>query len=301
MADPTPPTGGLHRNLAGRSTGKFIVLRARDGSTPDWPSFILGAKDPAAPAALRAYAVEAEVRGFDRAYVTDVVRLAAAFEAWQRKHGGGRPDELPPAPDEASVQHHLFRLGRQFERRRIEALVRARFEEADAAAEVATNSYDMSETLGEASGMHALLQALEPTEPEEPYFGRCPACATPYPEPACGICEREAMRSSYEAMYQAREAEQHATEAWDAERRAIPGVAALEDLLGVEVTFEGDLDGDECGARHTGLTIATVKLDGVLEGTHSGAACATSEEAVRSLREELVKELRCLADELEET
>ena len=34
--------------------GKFLVVR-RDGSVPHWPHFVLGARDPGAPTALRAY------------------------------------------------------------------------------------------------------------------------------------------------------------------------------------------------------------------------------------------------------
>lgn len=34
---------------------KFLVVR-RDGTVPDWPYLVLGARDPAAPAALRTLA-----------------------------------------------------------------------------------------------------------------------------------------------------------------------------------------------------------------------------------------------------
>jgi len=44
------------------SEGKFLVVR-RDGSIPAWPHFVIGARDPAAPVALRAYADAAERLG----------------------------------------------------------------------------------------------------------------------------------------------------------------------------------------------------------------------------------------------
>lgn len=44
--------------------GKYLVKR-RDGTIPEWPNFVLGAKDPAAPAALRAYADSARELGFN--------------------------------------------------------------------------------------------------------------------------------------------------------------------------------------------------------------------------------------------
>ena len=51
--------------------GKYLVKR-RDGTVPAWPHFVLAASDPAAPAALRAYAAAGERRHFDPAFTTDV-------------------------------------------------------------------------------------------------------------------------------------------------------------------------------------------------------------------------------------
>lgn len=84
---------GLWRNEAGERTGKYLVLR-RDNTVPDWPYFVIGAADPAAAAALRAYAVEALRLGMDRAYVTDILGLADEFEQWHAEHEAGDP----PAP-----------------------------------------------------------------------------------------------------------------------------------------------------------------------------------------------------------
>lgn len=71
--------------------GKFLVKR-RDGTVPEWPYFVLGARDPAAPAALRAYAVRAEQLSMDPAYVADLYHLADQFEEFRKDWGTGDPD-----------------------------------------------------------------------------------------------------------------------------------------------------------------------------------------------------------------
>lgn len=71
--------------------GKFLVQR-RDGSVPKWPWFVLGGRDPAAPAALRAYANEAERLGMDPQYVADVRQLAMEYEDYRADNGDGDPD-----------------------------------------------------------------------------------------------------------------------------------------------------------------------------------------------------------------
>lgn len=67
-------------------------MKRRDGSVVEWPSFVIGAKDPAAPAALRAYAKEAERLGFYAGYVADIYALANQFETYRIVHGTGDPD-----------------------------------------------------------------------------------------------------------------------------------------------------------------------------------------------------------------
>lgn len=71
--------------------GKYLVLR-RDGTRPKWPHFVIGAADPCAPEALRAYASEAARRGLDANYVADVRRLAQEFEVCRELNGSGDPD-----------------------------------------------------------------------------------------------------------------------------------------------------------------------------------------------------------------
>jgi hypothetical protein len=96
-------TGGLWRK---RGTvpkgGKYLVLR-RDGTVPEWPGFVLGAKDPAAPAALRAYANAAEKLGFDYRYITDIRELADDFERYRAQHGEGDPTAPPHRQDDPEI------------------------------------------------------------------------------------------------------------------------------------------------------------------------------------------------------
>lgn len=82
---------GLWRNNPATPEGKYLVKR-RDGTIPEWPNFVIGAKDPCAPAALRAYAREAHRLGLNPDYVFDVNTLADAFERYRFKHGNGDPD-----------------------------------------------------------------------------------------------------------------------------------------------------------------------------------------------------------------
>lgn len=82
---------------------KYLVTR-RDGTVPDWPWFVMGARDAAAPAALRAYAAEAErLGGFDPAYIADVRQLADDFEDYRREYGTGDPDAPRHRPDDPAT------------------------------------------------------------------------------------------------------------------------------------------------------------------------------------------------------
>lgn len=84
------------------SEGKFLVVR-RDGSIPAWPHFVLGARDPAAPAALRAYADACEELKMDPEYVSSLRDLAYDFEKYRREHGTGDADAAPHRKDDPSV------------------------------------------------------------------------------------------------------------------------------------------------------------------------------------------------------
>ena len=73
------------------SEGKFLVVR-RDGTTPDWPHFVMGARDPAAPMGLLEYAKSGEQGGFDPEYIASVRELSANFLQYRAAHGDGDPD-----------------------------------------------------------------------------------------------------------------------------------------------------------------------------------------------------------------
>lgn len=82
--------------------GKYLVTR-RDGTIPKWPSFVLGAKDMAAPAALNAYADAAENLGYDPEFVADIRTLADEFKEYCIKHGTGDPDAPPHRKDDPAT------------------------------------------------------------------------------------------------------------------------------------------------------------------------------------------------------
>lgn len=91
---------GLWRNRPETPEGKYLVQR-RAGSIPRWPWFVLGGNDPAAPAALLAYADEAERRGMDAEYVRDVRDMAEDWAAQQAAFGTtGDPDAPPDLHDD---------------------------------------------------------------------------------------------------------------------------------------------------------------------------------------------------------
>jgi hypothetical protein len=80
------------------SEGKFLVVR-RDGTTPAWPHFVMGARDPAVPFALHAYATEAKRLGLDPGYCDSVRELAFDFDAYRKGAGEGDPDAPPHRTD----------------------------------------------------------------------------------------------------------------------------------------------------------------------------------------------------------
>lgn len=85
------PLTGLWRRNPETPEGKYLVKR-RDGSIVEWPSLVIGAKDPAAPAAIRAYADEAERLGMNAQYVSDMRWLADEFARYRLENGEGDPD-----------------------------------------------------------------------------------------------------------------------------------------------------------------------------------------------------------------
>lgn len=84
------------------SEGKFLVVR-RDGTVPAWPHFVLGARDPAAPDALRAYADSAEKHGLDPEFVASIRELADDFDNYRAEQGEGDADAAPHRVDDPNV------------------------------------------------------------------------------------------------------------------------------------------------------------------------------------------------------
>lgn len=82
---------GLWRDDPKTPEGKYLVKR-RDGTVVEWPNFTIGARDPCAPAALRAYADEADRLGLSEGYAMAVRRLSSEFEEYRLQHGSGDPD-----------------------------------------------------------------------------------------------------------------------------------------------------------------------------------------------------------------
>ncbi|MGM4891218.1 hypothetical protein [Tardiphaga sp. 839_C3_N1_4] len=84
------------------SEGKFLVVR-RDGSIPHWPHFVLGARDPATPDALRAYADICQRLGYEPEYVASLRELADDFNSYRLLHGEGDPEAPPHRVDDPNV------------------------------------------------------------------------------------------------------------------------------------------------------------------------------------------------------
>lgn len=82
--------------------GKFLVVR-RDGTVPHWPHFVLGARDPIAPVALRAYSDAARAWGLSQEYADSIEELANDFDAYRDAYGLGDPDAPPHRKDDPEV------------------------------------------------------------------------------------------------------------------------------------------------------------------------------------------------------
>lgn len=86
-----PQLTGLARDNEATREGKYLVKR-RDGTVVEWPSFVLGARDPHAPAALRAYADSIEKDpDCHPALPVRLRKLADEFDAYRAVHGPGDP------------------------------------------------------------------------------------------------------------------------------------------------------------------------------------------------------------------
>jgi hypothetical protein len=101
-----PILNSLWRDNPATPEGKYLVKR-RDGSVPEWPSFVIGARDPAAPAALRAYADAAGALQMPPGFVASVRRLADEFETYRLKHGRGDPERGKHRVDDPAIVEEM--------------------------------------------------------------------------------------------------------------------------------------------------------------------------------------------------
>lgn len=78
--------------------------RHADGTVPHWPHFVLGARDPASPTALRAYADACGgMPGFDADYIASIRELADDFDAYRAAEGLGDPYAAPHRHDDPAT------------------------------------------------------------------------------------------------------------------------------------------------------------------------------------------------------
>lgn len=86
-----PKLVGLVRDNPATPEGKYLVKR-RDGTVVEWPSFVLGARDPHAAAALRAYADSiATDPDCHPSFPARLRRLADEFDRYRQARGEGDP------------------------------------------------------------------------------------------------------------------------------------------------------------------------------------------------------------------
>lgn len=95
------PLTGLFRDNPETPEGKYLIKR-RDGTVVEWPSFVLGARDPIAEVSLRAYAQEvlrlldeepevAAKLGLTAEFGHRLTHEADYWRAYRLNHGTGDP------------------------------------------------------------------------------------------------------------------------------------------------------------------------------------------------------------------
>lgn len=86
-----PKLDRLFRHATETREGKYLVKR-RDGTVPEWPWFVLGARDPHAVVALRAYAESiAADPDCHPDLPASIRRTADEWDAYRAEHGPGDP------------------------------------------------------------------------------------------------------------------------------------------------------------------------------------------------------------------
>lgn len=113
MSEEKKPLNSLFRDNPETPEGKYLVCR-RDGTTVEWPSFVLGARDENATNALRFYGLlcllpkeakeaiisqlyiqlmrwQANPDGLNQEFVQSVLKWANIWDEYREKHGDGDP------------------------------------------------------------------------------------------------------------------------------------------------------------------------------------------------------------------
>lgn len=108
MSTEKPILRGLVRDDPKTPEGKYLVKR-RDGTVVEWPSFVLGARDPDAADTLRDYAnrKEAKMLAGDASitpeWIAALRRWADQFDQYRAAHGDGDPQRGIHRPDDPAT------------------------------------------------------------------------------------------------------------------------------------------------------------------------------------------------------
>lgn len=108
-AGPKAMLHGLFRDDPATPEGKYLVKR-RDGTVVEWPSFVLGARDRHAAFALRAYADSAATDPeMSSDFVARVRQYAAEWDAYRAAHGDGDPGRGRHRQDDPATVEEMGR------------------------------------------------------------------------------------------------------------------------------------------------------------------------------------------------
>lgn len=104
-----PLLRGLFRDHPDTPEGKYLVKR-RDGTVVEWPSFVLGARDPHAAVALRAYAASADKDpSFTDDFIQALYRYAEEWDSYRETHGDGDPAAHKHRKDDQAILAEMRR------------------------------------------------------------------------------------------------------------------------------------------------------------------------------------------------
>lgn len=106
MAEEKKDLNGLFRDNNDTREGKYLVLR-RDNTVPDWPWFVLGARDPMAAWALWVYSWLGIFFTRNWSYLRGVNRLSWDFYDHRMLFGKGDPEKGPHREDDPWVIYRM--------------------------------------------------------------------------------------------------------------------------------------------------------------------------------------------------